>query len=146
MYPTVQFIHSYWAYLVVLIVVLATFNALIKYIRDRSYGSQDFRVSLFTLIVSHLQFIIGLILLFSSPYFAEAKKVGMGELMKNEVLRLYVIEHPTTMLLSIILITIGYSKHKKERSSRPKFKKLAIFYSIGLLLLLSRIPWDQWFN
>jgi len=144
MYEAVKHLHSFWAYLVVLILVLAAFNALFKYFMKKPYGSHDFRISLFGLIVTHLQFIIGLVLLFSSPYFKQAIDVGMGELMKNEVLRLYVIEHPTTMLISIVLITIGYSKHKKQRSSTPKFKKLAIFYSIGLLLLLSRIPWQQW--
>ena len=127
-----------------MIVVLATFNALIKYFSDKPYGNQDFRISLFTLIVTHLQFIIGIVLLFVSPYFSRAIEVGMGELMKNEILRLYVIEHPSTMLISIVLITIGYSKHKKKRSSKPKFKMLSIFYGIGLLLLLSRIPWQQW--
>ena len=146
MYQAIKYLHSYWAYLVVLIVVLATVNALIKYITNKPYGSQDFRISLFSLIVSHLQFLIGIVLLFISPYFTRATEVGMGELMKNETLRLYVIEHPSTMIISIVLITIGYSKHKKERSSKPKFKKLSIFYSIGLILLLSRIPWNQWLN
>ena len=144
MYEAVKYLHSYWAYLVVLIVVLATLNALVKYFSNKPYGSHDFRISLFALIVTHLQFIIGLVLLFISPYFTKATEVGMGELMKNEILRLYVIEHPSTMIISIVLITIGYSKHKKQRSSKPKFKRLAIFYSIGLLLLLSRIPWQQW--
>jgi hypothetical protein len=27
-----------------------------------------------------------------------------------------------------------------------KFKKIAIFYGLGLLLILSRIPWGQWFS
>ena len=85
-------------------------------------------------------------LLIISPYFRKAIEVGMSELMKNEILRLYVIEHPSTMIASIVLITIGYSKHKKQRSSKPKFKKLSIFFSIGLLLLLSRIPWQQWLS
>jgi hypothetical protein len=26
-----------------------------------------------------------------------------------------------------------------------KFKTIAIFYGLGLLLILSRIPWGQWF-
>lgn len=146
MYEAVKYLHSYWAYLVVLIVVLATLNALIKYFSNKPYLARDFRISLFALIVTHLQFLIGLILLFISPYFTRATEVGMGELMKNEVLRLYVIEHPSTMIISIILITIGYSKHKKQVSSKPKFKRLAIFYTIGLLLLLSRIPWNQWLS
>ena len=37
-----------------------------------------------------------------------------------------------------------YSKHKKKLTSHPKFKMLAIFYTIALVLLLSRIPWASW--
>ena len=46
----------------------------------------------------------------------------------------------------VALITIGYSKHKKKRLSAPKYKTLAIFYTIALVLILSRIPWEVWPN
>ncbi|MDR9449153.1 MAG: hypothetical protein RI535_07990 [Psychroflexus sp.] len=144
MYEAIKYLHSYWAYLVVLIVFLATINALIKYISDKPFGSHDFRISLFALIVTHLQFVIGLVLLFSGPYFSRIGEIGMGNLMKDETLRLYVIEHPLTMIISVVLITIGYSRHKKKLSSRPKFKQLSIFYAIAFALILSRIPWQQW--
>jgi hypothetical protein len=38
-----------------------------------------------------------------------------------------------------------WSKHKKKANDSDKFKSFAIFYGIGLLLVLSRIPWNQWF-
>jgi len=46
---------------------------------------------------------------------------------------------------AIVLITIGWSKHKKKTDDTSKFKTIAIFYGLGLLLILSRIPWTQWF-
>jgi hypothetical protein len=144
MYTAVKHLHSYWAYLVLLIVVLATFNAIVKLIGKKSFSPQDFRISLFGLIVMHLQLLIGIVLYFVSPYFDAFSDQGMGEIMKNSSLRLYLIEHPITMILAVAFLTIGYSKHKKELSSSKKFRKLAIFYSIALILLLSRIPWDVW--
>jgi len=48
------------------------------------------------------------------------------------------------MIIASALITIGYSKHKKKLTSTPKFKTLAIFYTIALVVLLSRIPWNAW--
>ncbi len=145
MYTAVQHLHSYWAYLVLLVVVLATFNTLIKLIGKKPFGPQDFRISLFALITMHLQLVIGLVLYFVSPYFSAFSNEGMGEIMKDSTLRLYLIEHPLTMILAIVFITIGYSKHKKVLSSSKKFRKLSIFYSIALILLLSRIPWQNWF-
>lgn len=143
MYNTVQFIHSWWAYLVVLVLVIASINALIGYFSKKEYGAVDFRIALFTLIVSHIQFLIGLVLYFISPYF-EGFEGGMGGVMKDSTLRLYLVEHPLMMLIAIVLITIGYSKHKKKLTSSPKFKQLAIFYTLGLVFVLSRIPWANW--
>ncbi|MEP2936347.1 MAG: hypothetical protein ABJM06_11930 [Gilvibacter sp.] len=144
---TIQFLHSYWAYLVVLIVFLATFNALVGFFTKREYAAKDFRISLFALIVTHLQLLLGLILFFVSPLGLQSiNNNGMSTVMKDSVLRLNAIEHPTVMILVVILITIGYSKHKKKLVSQPKFKTLAIFYTIALVLLLSRIPWGQWFD
>ena len=68
----------------------------------------------------------------------------MGEIMKNSALRSTLVEHPITMIIALVLITIGYSKHKKKLTSKPKFKTLSIFYTIALVLILSKIPWNTW--
>lgn len=147
MYTTIQFIHSWWAYLVLFVVVIATINAVAGLVTGKEYGPKDFRLALFALIVTHLQFLIGLILFFVSPFGLEnISNVGMGEIMKNSEFRLYAVEHPLIMLFVAVLITVGYSKHKKKLVSKPKFKSLTIFYTLALILMLSRIPWQQWFD
>ena len=145
MYQALQTVHSYWAYLVLLVLTLATFNAIIKTLGKKYFGPPDFRISLFTLIVSHIQLLIGFIIYFVSPYFSAFSEVGMKGVMEDSVLRLYLIEHPLTMIIAIVLITVGYSKHKKKLASNKKFRTIAIFYALALLLILSRIPWNAWF-
>lgn len=145
MYDIVKMLHSYWAYLVLLMMVIATFNALIKLFSGKEFQAVDFRISLFTLIVTHIQLLIGLVLFFASNYLSVISDMGMGEVMKNKVLRSNIIEHPLTMIIAVVLITIGYSKHKKKLTSKPKFKMLAIFYTLALILVLAKIPWDVWF-
>jgi len=141
-----QFLHSYWAYLVLVILVLATFNALIKFFGNKEFDAKDFRISLFTLITMHIQLLIGIVLFFMKDYFSTIKEVGgMGEVMKNSELRNLIIEHPLTMIIAVALVTIGYSKHKKKLVSKPKFKMLAIFYTLALVLVLAKIPWNLWF-
>jgi len=146
MYNTIQTLHSYWAYLVLLILILATLNALIKFLGKKEFHAKDFRLTLFTLIVSHIQLIIGLLLYFVAPRLSLFSEMGIGEIMKDSVNRLYLIEHPMINILAVVLITIGYSKNKKKLTSTSKFKTIAIFYSIALLLFLSKIPWNTWFN
>lgn len=144
MYETILFLHSYWAYLVLLVLMVASVNAIVGYASDKEYGATNFRIALFTLIVSHIQFIIGLVLYFVSPHFNKFSSLGMGGVMKDSISRLYLVEHPLIMLIAIVLITIGYSRHKSKRTSKPKFKLLAIFYTLALILMLSRIPWNSW--
>jgi heme A synthase len=146
MYNTVKTLHSYWAYLVLLILIFATINAIIKFIGKKEFHAKDFRVSLFTLIVMHIQLLIGIVLFFVSDYLSLISEMGMGSIMKNSSLRSNIIEHPITMILVVILITIGYSKHKKKLTSTSKFKTITIFYTLSLLLVLAKIPWNMWFS
>lgn len=143
MYETVKMLHSYWAYLTLLLIVIATLNALFKYFGKKEFHPLDFRISLFTLIVTHIQLLIGIVLLFA--YLDVISGMGMKEIMGNSVIRSNVVEHPLMMLIAVVLITIGYSKHKKKLTSVPKFKTLAIFYTLALICVLAKIPWNTWF-
>ncbi len=144
MYNMVKILHSYWAYLVLLILVLAIINSIVKLASKKEYEAKDFRIALFALIVSHIQLLLGFILYFVSPRFSLFSESGMGEIMKNSVDRLYLVEHPLINIIAIVLITIGYSKHKKKLLSNAKFKTISVFYAIALVLFLSRIPWNTW--
>ncbi|WP_282134650.1 hypothetical protein [Seonamhaeicola maritimus] len=145
MYETILTLHSYWAYIVLLILIIATFNAIIKSAGGKEYSGKDFRVSLFTLIVSHIQLLIGIVLYFVSERFSLWSELG-GEVMGNSLARLYLVEHPLVNIIAVALITIGYSKHKKKLTSKAKLKTIAIFYTIALVLFLSRIPWSTWMS
>ena len=139
-------IHGYWAYLVLLVLILATLNALIKFFTNKAFGENDFKISLFALIATHIQVLIGFILYFTATLgYSLLADSGM-KVMKNSEARFFAIEHPLTMIIAVVLITIGYSKHKKQLTSKAKFKTLAVFYTIALILVLSRIPWDHWFT
>lgn len=136
-----QMIHSYWAYLVLAILTLAVLNAITGVTSKRDFKDKDLRLSLFTLIISHIQLLIGLGWYFMSPWYKSMKANGI-----NADNKLLAVEHPIIMILAIVLITIGWSKHKKKDSDLAKFKTIAIFYGLALILVLSRIPWSNWFN
>jgi len=147
MFETIQFIHSYWAYITLLLIVLATLNAFKGMFSKGDFTQNDLRISLAALVVTHIQVLIGLFLYIYSPNAMGAiKGSGMGAVMKDSVLRFSSVEHPLMMIIAVVLITIGFSKHKKKESTKAKFKTIAVFYGIALLLVLSRIPWGTWFN
>lgn len=144
MYEAILNVHSYLAYIVLAVLFLAVANAILGLVKNKIFTlEKDMRLSLFALILSHILLLIGLILYFVSPNGLNAiQENGMGGL--SAVSRLLAVEHPFVNIIAIVLITIGWSKHKKLMEANRKFKTIAIFYGLGLLCLLSRIPWSQW--
>lgn len=142
----IKMLHSGWAYITLLVLIFAVVNATIGLASKKEFKDKDLRVSLFTLIVSHIQLVIGLLALFVSAQFDYVLDNGMGAAMKESAIRLIVVEHPLMMILAIVLITMGFSKHKKQTTDNGKFKTIAFYYGIALLFVLSRIPWSQWLS
>ena len=143
MYAILKTVHSYWAFLVLIFLTGIVINSLIGRFSGRLFSSKDLRISLLGLVFSHIQLLIGFILYFISPWFDQFSQLGMG-IMKNAESRLYLIEHPLINIIAIILITMGWSMHKRQSDSSKKFLRIALFYGLGLLFLLTRIPWDSW--
>lgn len=141
-----KMIHSYWAYIVLIILIIAVVNAVMGLTSKKEFSDKSLRISLFTLIAAHIQLLIGFIAFYTSAYYETMKEMGMGAAMKNSDLRKILVEHPLVGIIAITLITIGFSKHKKKTTDAAKYKTIAVFYGIALLLILSRIPWSQWFS
>ena len=141
-----KMIHSYWAYIVLIIIIVAVVNAILGLTSKKEFKDKDLRISLFALIASHIQLIIGFIAYYTSTFYEAMREMGMGEVMKNGELRKPLVEHPLMIIIAIALITIGFSKHKKKTSDIAKFKTITIFYGIALLLILGVIPWGLWFS
>ena len=105
------------------------------------FGTMEDKTTLLVMILAHLQLLIGLTLLFMGP--TSAHFANMGEVMKDSYLRMMVVEHPLTMIIGVTMITIGRIKLKKKTEASDKFKTTIIFFAIGLVLFLSRIPWSH---
>jgi hypothetical protein len=140
MYEFIQKFHSGWAYLALLLLVVAVLNSVLGLVSKKEFSSKNRTIALLGLIAAHIQLLVGLVLYFVSPI----GKAGLSE-MSNAAIRLTALEHPLINIIAIVFITIGWSKHKKATSSLTKFKTISIFYGLGLLLILARIPWHLWF-
>jgi hypothetical protein len=135
MYGYIQPLHSYLAWLALGLIVLSVVAAMLS----KSVFKDTYRkIAKFGLITVHIQLLLGLTLYFISPMgFSNLS----GETMKDSFTRLLAVEHPLMNIIAIILITIGHSQSKKLEDGS---KKILIYYTLGLVLLLSRIPWSTW--
>ncbi|UQD55435.1 hypothetical protein [Flavobacterium sp. K5-23] len=140
MYEFIKMFHSGWAYIALLLLVVAVINSFIGMASKKEFTAKDRKIAILGLIGTHTQLLIGLILYVVSP-------LGIASLgqMSDKALRLTSLEHPLINIIAITLITIGWMKHKKLTTSESKFKTFSIFYTLGLVLILSRIPWSMWF-
>lgn len=136
MYNGLVHAHSGLRWVVLFLLIYAIYNAFAKKSKGVDWTDSDKKISLFAMIFTHVQLLIGLILYFISPL------VNFSEgFMKNPIYRFYSVEHISLMLVAIALITVGYSKSKRSTDSSQKFSTVAKFYLLGLILILISIPW-----
>lgn len=134
-----------WIALILLIVAIA--NAAKSQASGR-YEKKDKMINLFSMIVLHIQLLLGIGLMFMS-----GKVQYVEGWMKNSMFRFFGMEHVLLMVVAIAIITMGRSKaEKKLKGTRDKHRRILISYTIGLLLILAAIPWPfrevlggQWF-
>ena len=142
MYKGIQHLHSGIAYLALLALVVVIFYMLIGSLSNREFTEKDRKIGLIAFILSHIQLLVGLILYFISPLGLEM--LSSGSAMSDPAARLLALEHPLINIIAIVVISVGYIRAKKLSVSRAKFRSIYMMYAIGLVLILSRIPWGSW--
>ena len=110
-------------------------------IGNAPFGEYENKTTLFVMILSHIQLLIGLVLLTVGPM--SQNFANMGGVMKDSYLRMMTVEHPLTMIIGVTMITIGRIKLKKKTEDGAKYKTAITFFAIGLIFFLSRIPWSH---
>lgn len=142
MYLGIKHLHSVFAYLVLLALIVVIGYSLLKLLKKGSFTEKVRKSALIVFICSHLQLLFGLILYTISP-------VGISsfstDAMGDSMLRLYTLEHPLLMIIAITIITVGYIKAKKPGDDARRLRTVVVYYSIALVLMLFVIPWNAWF-
>lgn len=122
--------HSGLRYVVLALLLAAIFTAYSKW---QNSDTGDSKVYLFAFISTHVQLLLGLILLVMSP------KVNFS-MISDKLYRFFSIEHGFMMLIAIVLITVGRIRSKKLVGAN-KHRTVLFFYTMGLIIILAAIPW-----
>jgi len=135
-------IHNILRWVILLLMLLSLVQSFLGWSRRRELREADVRLFLFTLIAAHTTLLIGLILLLFGRFGILSSGLPPGvELMKDRFYRFFWVEHPTGMILAVILITVGRGAVKKQIPDPVKYKKVFWFFLIALILILATIPW-----
>jgi heme A synthase len=143
MYPTLIFIHSWLRWGILILGIVVILKAYIGWIGNKKYLKSDNTLSLFLMALFHTQLVFGLLLyLFFSPITRSAFQ-DFGAAMKDSQLRYWAVEHSFIMILSVLIAQFGRIRTKKAHSALNKHRNTAIYFTMALILIVSRIPWDQ---
>ena len=124
-------LHNILRWVILITLLLSIYKLFVK---------QDaLKTSKILFIASHTTLLIGLYQYFVSSLlgFKVIKTVGMKTAMGDSVSRFWGMEHAFTMIIAIILITIGHIRYKKS----GKAGLTRILYLLALVFLLLMTPW-----
>lgn len=140
MYTTLLFVHNIFRWLVLLSVIFTVISAFSGLLLKRRYSPMDKAARIAAATTSHIQLLIGFTLYFFSPltqYFLGNTSTALGT---NEF-TFFGVYHMAMMFVAIVVMTIGSASAKRAATDGEKFKTTAIYFSIGLALILCAIPW-----
>lgn len=140
MYQSLLILHSLVRWLVLISLLVAIVRAYSGWLGHKPFKKSDNTARMVAATSAHVQLVIGISLYFISPvvrYFLNYFK----EAVHQREIRFFGMEHITMMLIAIIILTIGSAKTKRKTTDQQKFKTMAIWFTIALLIIFLSIPW-----
>lgn len=135
-------LHNLMRWVIIILLLLSLFKAFTGMQQKRTFSASDRRVWLFTLISAHITLLIGLYQWLWGRYGMLKVDLPEGEsIMKNKFFRFFWVEHPTFMILAIIMVTLGNGMAKKQVTDAVKFRRAFWFFFIALLMIMVAVPW-----
>ena len=136
LYTILVHIHSGLRWLVLISILVAIVTAAIKRSKNPTNLPGTLKVSLWAMILMHVQLLFGLVL-----FFISEKVVFAASSMSSSIHRFFLVEHSLMMLIAVALVTVGYIKSKRADNEKKKLRRVLIYYSLALILILAAIPW-----
>jgi hypothetical protein len=141
LYPIILFLHSLNRWVVVLGALWLILAALTSLGRTSSVETSPTRVPWRVYMGGlHLQFVLGLILLFVSP-LTQAAWADLGAAMKVRPMRFFAIEHTTLMVLALVVAQMGAVRARTARDAAGAARTTLVFGCLSLLVILVAVPW-----
>ena len=135
-------LHNFLRWVILILLLISIYKAFVGWTGKKTFQASDKKIWLFTMIASHITLLLGLYQVALGRYGIFTTQLPEGtSVMKDKFYRFFWIEHPTTMILAIILITVAHGLSKKSISDGEKYRKAFYFLLIALVLILAGIPW-----
>lgn len=141
MHPAFLHTHNALRWVVLLVGLLAIVRAAQGLKGDRPFAPAR-RVGVFFMVSLHVQLLIGLVLFVVSP-LVQTAMANMKATMADAATRFFIAEHPTLMVIAVVVMTVGSIIAKNASDDAARHRKLLVFAVVTMLLLLAGIPWQR---
>jgi hypothetical protein len=140
MYEILRNAHKGFGYLeLVLVIVFMISLAITSFGYSGKVNKFFKKITFFTMIFFHIQFLIGIVMLVI--HFTSG--MDMGGVMKNAELRFQYVEHPFSMLIAAVLMTII---NKKVKTADTLSLKIFFMGLLAVALFAFAFPWAKVFG
>ena len=134
MHSLLLLFHSTIRYFVLIFLIVLIARSLMGWINKKEFTKNEDMLSLWLFMLTHTQFLVGIILFFVSPAV-----IFSGASMKDSESRYWLVEHNTMMIIAIVLITIARISIKKITDHSAKHRRLFILNSAALVIIIAAI-------
>lgn len=134
MYNNILLAHSLLRFFILISLLLVIVLSLQGWLGKKPFTQLHNRSSLYLLIFTHLQLVVGLIVYFLSPWVRFDNTT-----MKDAATRYWTVEHIFAMLIVVALITIGRVSSKRLASDEAKHRRLFVLNTVALILIIATL-------
>jgi hypothetical protein len=135
-------LHNLLRWIILILLLVSIYKSFAGWKGQKAFAAGDKKVWLMTMIAGHITLLLGLYqwTIGRMGIFTSGNQ-SFSDVMKNPATRFFQVEHPVSMILAIILITLGHGMAKKNVSDVEKYKKAFRYFVLALLLILVAVPW-----
>ena len=130
-------LHSMIRYASLVLLIISIIIAAHGLTKDRRYSQAIRKWHLWTIIFLNIQLLSGLALYILKGYYsAWANLSNTGGMFA-----FFGIDHFLGMLIAVSLVNMGYHTAVRKPSDHDIYRRITLFYSIGLVIIFMLIPW-----
>lgn len=139
-YPLLLSAHNLTRWAVLVTAVWALAHAWRGYLSRGRWGRGARLPGLVFTTVLNLQFVLGLMLYFNSP-FVRPVFTAPAYATSSTFAAVFTLLHPVAMTAAAVLAQVAYSAAKRAADDRRRYRAAAVGYGVAVALVLAAVPW-----
>ncbi|MEJ2901033.1 hypothetical protein [Pedobacter panaciterrae] len=139
MYYTLLVFHSVSRWFVLGSLIYAIITAYRGLSRKQAFTPKANAIRHWTATIAHIQLLIGMAIYVQSPAVLYQTFGSPDKVVNEQIFFKYF--HISTMILAILIITIGSAKTKRLKEDSAKYQTMLRWFTAALVIIFIAIPW-----